>query len=324
MLSSNTTKTLSSHHSPTKFLARTTGKRYASPMNFEISQYQQQFLYCTGLFLRMSILLIVLALPTLTFSAQTPSPPTITLAFSAESMPPYYTISTDSNEITGVWREMLDTLFVEKLGWHVRYIFRPWQRAQNDVKLGNADGFISIVTEERLQYAAPIPTTFCCFPLHLFTYNDHPQIEQMKNIRSVDDLMAMNLQLVSNIGNGWYKDNIEKNGVKTLWLPTDAQALQFVSLQRVDGLIDLPSSINNLADTLGIEDRIMDTGVSFGQVNIHLLIGTSSPFAGRIEEINSAMHTLSKDGTFASFETVADKDHINSSSCCSCGCGQLQ
>lgn len=219
---------------------------------------------------------------------------------------------------------MLDTLFVDKLGWRVRYILRPWKRAQNEVKMGNADGFISIITEERLQYAAPIPTTFCCFPLHLFTWKNHPQLEQMKNISSIDDLVAMNLQLVSNIGNGWYKDNIEKNGVKTIWLPTDAQALQFVSLQRGDGLIDLPSSMENLAANFGIEDRIVDTGVSFGQVDIHLLIGTSSPFAGRIEEIDNAMQTLLKDGTFAALGTVGDKDHFSTGSCCQCECGQRQ
>ena len=74
-------------------------------------------------------------------------PPPITIAFSTEPMPPYYTVSSDSLEISGLWRKMFDTLFIEKLGWQVHYLIRPWQRAQNEVKLGNA-----VITSYSIHY----------------------------------------------------------------------------------------------------------------------------------------------------------------------------
>lgn len=245
-----------------------------------------------------------------TFAATThePSPPIITLAFSSESMAPYYTVPPDTPELGGAWRQKLDKLFIEQLGWNVRYIFRPWQRAQNDVKSGNADGFITIITEERLQYAIPVPATFSCFPMHLFTWKNHPQLEQMKQIATVADLVRMDLELVSNIGNGWYKNHIERQGVQTIWLPTDEQMIKFVARQRGDGLIDLPASIAHLVDKFDVEQQIVDTGVSFGTVDVHLMISKSSPLAARIHEIHGAMAALINDGTFAAISAAAGGD----------------
>jgi len=256
-------------------------------------------------------------------SARATSVPTVTLAFSTESMPPYYEVSSDHQEIEGLWRKMLDTLFIDQLGWHVHYLIRPWQRAQNEVKIGKADAFVSIITEERMQYALPVSTTFCCFPLHLFTWKGHPKFEQMQKINTVAELATMNLELVSNIGNGWYKKNIEQNGVKTTWLPTDKQALQFVALQRADGLIDLPSSMSNLAATLGLEEKIADTGTSFGNVKVHLLFGKMSPMANRLAEIDAAIKTLQENGTFAAIAAPFDSDNATSISGYSCECTTL-
>lgn len=267
--------------------------------------------------------LLLICVPGVAISAPQAAPPTITLAFSTEAMPPYYTIGRDRQEIEGVWRRMLDTLFIEKLGWQVRYLLRPWQRAQNEVRLGTADGLITIATEERRQYATPTDTAFCCFPLHLFTWQGHPQMERMQRVGSVQELAALDLVLVSNIGNGWYRDNIESNGVATTWLSTDEQVLQFVALKRGDGLIDLPSSMEHLARRLGVEQQVIDTGVSFGQVDVHLMIGKSSPFAARVEEINTAMQALFSDGSFAklsegSAQTILSQDAPRNF----CECGQ--
>lgn len=267
--------------------------------------------------------LLSFCLPAGALSAPATSVPTVTLAFSTEPMPPYYAVSNDRQEIEGLWRKMIDTLFIDQLGWHVHYLIRPWQRAQNEVKMGKADAFISIITEERMQYALPISTTFCCFPLHLFTWHGHPKFAQMQKINTVDELAAMNLELVSNIGNGWHKNNIEHNGVKTTWLPTDMQALQFVALRRADGLIDLPSSMSNLMTKLGLEGKIADTGVSFGNVEVHLLIGKTSILANRLAEIDTAMKTLHENGTFAAIAATFDNHNAASISGASCKCATM-
>ena len=293
-------------------------------MNHVQLTYKQMYVYYRRIFRLQTvfsiILLLIVLLPGKAFSSPATPPPTITLAFSTEPMPPYYTISGEAQEIGGPWRKMLDELFIEKLGWQVRYLIRPWQRAQYEVKMGNADGFISIITEERLQYASPIPTTFCCFPLHLFTWKGQPKLEQMKSIQTVDELAVMDLALVSNIGNGWYQKNIESKGVKTTWLPTDEQVLHFVAMQRGDGLIDLPSSMAHLANKLGLSEQIIDTGVSFGNVKVHLMIGKASPLANRLAEIATAMKTIQENDTFAVLAAGSNEEHNagNSGYLCEC------
>lgn len=229
-------------------------------------------------------------------AATVTSGPTIILAFSEESMPPYVAVDPQAGTISGPWREMLDEVFERRLGWHVKYLIRPWLRAQNEVKLGQADGMITIATEERLGFTVTGETPFCCFPLHLFTWQGHPRFDEMRRIDSVAGLRDLGLTLVSNIGNGWYKDTIEHAGVATIWLPTDEQMVRFVAVQRADGFIDLPGSIAHLAGNLGLHDRIIDTGVSFGKVDIHLLIGRDSPFADRIGEIDAALQACRAEG----------------------------
>lgn len=288
----------------------------------QLTPQDQLFRYRSTLLLWMALWLLFLCIPGRALSAMASPSPTITLAFSTEPMAPYYTVSEDSQEIGGPWRRMLDELFINTLGWQVRYIIRPWQRAQNEVKVGNADAFISIITDERLQYASPISTAFCCFPLHLFTWKGHPKFAEMKGIGTVNELAAMDLELVSNLGNGWYKKNIEQHGVKTTWLPTDEQVLRFVAMQRGDGLIDLPSSMAHLATRLDLNERIIDTGVSFGKVEVHLMIGNASPLAGHLAEIDSAMKALQKDGTFTARSAEINNPTGSTSPFCGCGEGQ--
>lgn len=262
--------------------------------------------------------------PATVFAASASPVPTITLAFANESMPPYYRISKDQQEIEGAWRRVLDSLFRDKLGWQVKYLLRPWQRAQYEVEQGTADAMITIVTEERLKFTTPVVIPFCCFPLHLFTWKDHPRLEEMRRLSSVPELAALRLTLVSNIGNGWYKNHVERKGVKTVWLPTDEQVIQFVTLKRADGFIDVPGSIADLAGKLGLTGQIVDTGTTFSCSSVHLLIGKSSPFAARIGEIETAMRALRQNGGVADPAGPSAEDHGTHTKdlCHPCDCGE--
>ena len=247
--------------------------------------------------------------------------PIFTLAIANEPMPPYFTIGGDSSSIGGIWRQILDSVFVETLGWRVNYLLRPWQRAQNEVRQGTADGMITIVTPQRLEYARQVPTPFCCFPLHLFTWKDHPRLAEMQSISDVEELAAMDLQMVANIGNGWYESNIEKRGVKTTWLPSDEQVYRFVALGRGDGLIDLPGSMKKLQEKYGLVGQLVDSGVSFGSVAVNLLIGNDSPFVSRIAEIDLALQTVGARGA-ADAHCPEAAGAADAAPGCVCRCGQ--
>lgn len=255
--------------------------------------------------------------------ASTPQPvPTITLALGDTAMAPYYQVSEDKTEIYGMWPKMLNGLFVKELGWNIRYLIRPWQRAQHEVRTGNADGFLTIKTPEREKYTTSIPTPFCCFPLHLYTWKGHPRIDEMRTITTLDDLVVKKFSLVSNIGNGWFKTNVEERGVKTQWLPEDQHVIKFVAMKRGDGFIDLPSSIQKQINELNLQDKVVDTEVTFGPIYVQLMLNKKSAFAGRSEEINQAMKKLSEDGTFSRICLSAQQKAMSPGSKCLCGHGQ--
>jgi len=228
----------------------------------------------------------------------------VTLAISDDPWLPFYNHEKGQNKLQGMWAEMFDALFVKELGWDLVYLFRPWSRAQNEVKQGTADLFVSVPTSERLNYTIASDLPFFRLPMQLYTYEGHPRMAEILNIRAAEDIKRLDLLMVSNLGNGWHKANIEDKGVRTHWVKSDEQIMQFLALKRADGAIDAPPSMNLLIKRLGLENQVVLTDVTFGTLEFFLLVGKKSPVVDHLDEINAALAKLLKSGTF---QTIYEK-----------------
>lgn len=60
----------------------------------------------------------------------------------------------------------------------------------------------------------------------LYTYKDHPKLDEIKQIKEVIDIKKLNLKPISNLGNGWHKQNIDIYGIKTLYVKEDENIIQ--------------------------------------------------------------------------------------------------
>jgi len=213
------------------------------------------------------------------------------IIYAASAWPPYVTIAEDGTP-SGLFVDLLTELFIKKLGLDVEFLHLPWKRAQYALKNGVADMTITLPLEERLLYAVPSNIPLINLSLHIFTQAGHPQLAEIEAISSVTDIKKLGLIPVTNIGNGWHKNEIDSQGIQTEYVPSEENAFQMVASKRADITIEPLCAGYYLIDKLGLRDKVVATRASFGPMSFHLLISKKSQFYERMEEIDKALTEL--------------------------------
>lgn len=114
---------------------------------------------------------------------------------------PPFMVTADDGRLTGVYPNALSAMG-EDLGWSFPFGAAPWARAQDMVRTGQADGFVTVPTPERQAYAL-----FARQPLIdgmdvvLVYAAASPRRAAIERAASAADLQEF--ALVDYIGNGW-------------------------------------------------------------------------------------------------------------------------
>jgi len=243
------------------------------------------------------LFLIVFTTTPMAHAAVSNDRPVILQSVADNEWAPIYYFSGPEQQLQGMMADLLDELFIKELNWEPKTIIRPWARAQMEVKEGDTDFFISIPTEARKEYSIVTKRPIYTFSFTLYTYAEHPKIELIRQIRSIEDLRKLDLLLVSNLGNGWFKANLEEKGIRTRWVAGDEEILNFLALKRADATVEIAASTDHLIKKIGLVDQIIKTEVTFGSSDFFVMVGKKSPFASRMNEINSALQRMHERGT---------------------------
>jgi len=204
----------------------------------------------------------------------------------------------------GLYIDILNEVLVKNLKTELEVKFYPWKRAQKMVKEGVSDFLITVPTRDRLEYAVKSEKPFFLLYLYVYTYKNHPKINQINKIKSVQDIIDLNLRVVTNLGNGWHKINLEEKGVKTKYLSLEDSAIRFLSRKRADIIIDAVVATNHLIKERNLTSKITLTKARFGPIKLHLLMNKQSSFIELMPEINRVFSELEKEGTI---KKIVDK-----------------
>ncbi len=193
----------------------------------------------------------------------------------------------------GLFIDILHEIFTNHVEMKFHVESYPWKRAQKHVKDGKADFLITIPTEARQSYS--IQSTEPIFQLYLnvYTYKGHEKIEAIKKIKTADDILRLNLVPVSNLGNGWHKENIDTYGIKTHYIMEDRDVVKFLAAKRADIMIDAVIPMNYNIKELGLVSKIEQTDVRFGPVKF---LSKKSNYIQLMAKINGAIRSLREDG----------------------------
>lgn len=211
---------------------------------------------------------------------------------------PFFT-RTDEGQMTGFFYEIV-TEALGRMEITATWAMYPWGRCQNNVQNGEADGMITVPTPERLIYAETHSTPFYHKELNIFTHKGHPKCDQIKKITSIDDILSLNLSVITYTGNGWNDRNIKSRGIKTYESPKLENVWPMLANNRGDIVIEWPEAAWPDIQKTKVTDNIVMTAATLESMPFHLLIRNDHPYAKRLPEFDKTIRDMMQDGTIDS------------------------
>lgn len=144
----------------------------------------------------------------------------------------------DNGRASGLLPDIARIVMEEELGLTLEGYARPWKRAQKEVETGESDFLITVATKARREYALVSESVFYQLPLYIYTYRGHEKQTAIDAIKDVSDIKRLNLVPVTNLGNGWHKENIDDHGINTHYAGKEENILYLLANRRADIVID--------------------------------------------------------------------------------------
>ena len=195
----------------------------------------------------------------------------------------------------GIYVDVLTEAIKNRLGIPVQFIQYPWKRAQLLVQNGRYDSFVTLVTPARLAYTDACQVPVVVATMGVFTYANHPRLEEMKTIRQVSDLAGY--RLTTYLGHGWAQKhlagfNVDYSGVDL------KSVLRMIAARRGDLTVEPVEVVVYNLRKLGLKKEVIRVpGVSFGRLEFKLMISKQSPYHGIIPELDHVMAGMAEDGS---------------------------
>lgn len=196
----------------------------------------------------------------------------------------------------GLFYEIFREVLEKEMGMKLQVDFKPWKRAQLMVASGKADFILTVATKERLTYAKKSDAPFYELYLKLYTWKGHPKLHEINQIRNVKGILKHKLIPVTNLGNGWHKENIDKFGVPTIYARADQHLPAVLASKRADIMIEAVAPMNMMIRKLSLTKKLVLTDGKFGPIQFHLLMSKKSSFLDLLPEINKVFIRLKNAG----------------------------
>ena len=213
--------------------------------------------------------------------------------------PPFHWVGSDGR-MTGFFYDIITEALERKMGVHVVWAAYPWTRCQENLKRGLEDAILTVPTAERAEYTVTHPHPFYWKTLHVFTCADHPRLEEIRQLRSLEDLKRDGFSVITYSGNGWNKENVQSAGVRTYETAVLENIWKMLEKKRGDIVIEWPPGAWPDIRLAGLQDRIVDTGVRLSAMPFHLLIRKDSPFVSLLDDFDKTVRKMYNDGTIQS------------------------
>lgn len=218
---------------------------------------------------------------------------TITIAFMSDYEPVSF-ISPVNGEVVGIEPDILREAFSEEKNIELQFVGFSWERVQDRVKKGQADGFVTTITPERLSYAiaSKVPVFYDSYVL--FTYAKHPKMAELKKVKSVDDLH--DYTVCEYAGSGWAKRNLVGKAKKIDYGKTVDMKVTMLAARRCDLMIDLDFLIYSLAKKYQVSESIIKLPLVLKGSAYHLWIGKHSSHKKVLKNVSAKLKIMHDSG----------------------------
>lgn len=201
----------------------------------------------------------------------------------------------EAGRVGGILIDVAREVFTKRLGQPVDAALYPWERAQQMVRSGKADGFITIATAERAVFTDCGHIPVLRAPLHPIVRRDHPRRAEIEAARTLADLRRFNV--ISYFGNGWAKQNLA--GFDVFYAADFQGSLRGLAQGRGDlGLVTTIAGPYHLRE-LDLEDKLIILPMVVDTFEYVLCLRKDSPHVAQLPEFERVLDVMRTDGGYA-------------------------
>jgi polar amino acid transport system substrate-binding protein len=195
--------------------------------------------------------------------------------------------------MAGIFVNIMDELLVKRLGLAVEHEGYPWARAQQRVREGHADAFVTVATEERRAYTVPTQEWITQGRLAMFVRTDEPQRARLAQIRNIAELRGFNIGTY--LGNNWVKSKFVD--IEVNYVVNRESALKMLQAGRLQIVVDAANPTHAALRAAGMADEIVELPPALDISETHLCIGKQSPLLAHIRDIDVQLRSMKADGS---------------------------
>lgn len=196
-------------------------------------------------------------------------------------------------KMMGLLVGIMDELLVKRLGLTVEHEGFPWARAQQRVKDGQSDAFVTVPTDERKAYTVPTQEWVAQGRLTMFVRADEPRRAQLEKIKAIAELKGFNVGTY--LGNSWVKSKF--TDVEVNYVTTRDSALKMLQAGRLQVMVDAANPTRAALRLAGMEKDIIELPPVLDVSEAHLCIGKQSPLLAYAKDIDAALRKMKADGS---------------------------
>lgn len=211
----------------------------------------------------------------------------------------YAPFSYEENGIMkGILVDVLDEALVKRMKLEISHAGFPWVRAQEMVRNGDADAFVTIPTEQRLFYTTASKESVVAAKVTLFAYAKNPLLSDLMVIKNVDELRKY--RVGQYLGHGWAKQNLEDKGIHIYWVPAVDNIFLMLINNRIDLTAEIDITMRYMIKKSGYQNDIIEIPVKLDMSSWHLCVGKTSQFKDILPKFDKAIDDMRRDGTLES------------------------
>lgn len=203
----------------------------------------------------------------------------------------------EQGRMQGFFYEIIREAVERRLGIPTAWDAQPWARCQASVRHGSADVILTVPTPERAAYALASAEPFYVKRLNVFTRADHPRLEEIRGLASLEDVHRAGLTVVTYNENGWSKAHVEPLGIRVFTANSLQSVWRMLAESRGDLVIEWPPAAWPDIRALRLDRGIVQTGAVMGSMSFHLLVGKRSPHTHILPGFDQAVRAMREDGT---------------------------
>ena len=189
---------------------------------------------------------------------------------------------------------------VKRLGLGIEHEGFPWARAQQRVKDGQADGFVTVPTEERQAYTVPTQEWVTQGRLTMFVRADEAHRVQLSKIKDIAELKGFNIGTY--LGNSWVKSKF--TDVEVNYVMNRDAALKMLQAGRLQVVVDASNPTRAAVRIAGMDKEIVELPPVLDVSEAHLCIGKQSPLLAYAKEIDTVLRKMKADGSLQKLSEV--------------------